>query len=71
MRLNKYEKEWIKRLTSGKSLKHKNKLFGPRKNSNCCLGVAVRVCEVQVDPNIFQVNLDDFPDVTEEVEEIL
>jgi hypothetical protein len=44
MRLNKYQKAWIKRLMSGRSRKYKGLLFGSYSESNCCLGVAARVC---------------------------
>lgn len=66
MRLNKYEKEWIERLMSGKSVKHKGKLFSPNKNSNCCLGVAARVCGVD-GKDKYVASLSNYPDVTNKI----
>jgi hypothetical protein len=64
MRLNKYQKAWIKRLMSGRSRKYKRLLFGSYPESNCCLGVAARVCkhmglcEINAD-TLYPTNLDD------------
>lgn len=68
MRLNKYEKEWIARLMSGKSVKHKTKLFGPNKNSNCCLGVAARVCN---DAGLCEINQNPYASDLHDVDEIV
>jgi hypothetical protein len=42
MKLNKYQKAWIKKLQSGTTRKAKGQLF--KSNRACCLGVALQTC---------------------------
>jgi len=46
-RLNKHQKLWIDTLLSGKTKKCKDLLSSEDGKSNCCLGVAVKVCGLE------------------------
>ena len=51
-RLNKYQKLWIDTLLSGKTRKCKDSLSSLDGKSNCCLGVAIKVCGLEKLPSL-------------------